>query len=329
MSDEEEEFLKAIRLNPADDTARLVYADWLDEHADPPPCPKCKGTGLRPKVLASDANDYSCSKCGEKSNMYGHWRPNSGWACEPPECKECKGSRAIPTTNSDRAEYIRLQCELRKYPKQANWLEQMPVDQWKGGGEEGELLRRLAPLVKRNTELEKLHVRDCATWSREFISSIFGVGWINTSANWQWFWSRGFISEIHLPTESFFTFAAKIFAFQPITRVRFTDKDHWTEEGQEVLPEDDRSFCWWDRTPYRVEQDGPFDPGNIPTELFEIMWKNNPANRCEDSMSPEAGRWLRWDEPEIPQEELSAAGVEWGRKAAGLPPLRSCPSSMV
>jgi uncharacterized protein (TIGR02996 family) len=28
-------FLRAIRKNPDDDTARLVFADWLDEHDDP------------------------------------------------------------------------------------------------------------------------------------------------------------------------------------------------------------------------------------------------------------------------------------------------------
>lgn len=32
---EEAAFLSAIRENPADDTARLVYADWLDEQGDP------------------------------------------------------------------------------------------------------------------------------------------------------------------------------------------------------------------------------------------------------------------------------------------------------
>ncbi len=28
-------FLSAIRADPADDTTRLVYADWLDERDDP------------------------------------------------------------------------------------------------------------------------------------------------------------------------------------------------------------------------------------------------------------------------------------------------------
>lgn len=35
MTTDEEAFLKAIADQPADDTARLVYADWLDEHGDP------------------------------------------------------------------------------------------------------------------------------------------------------------------------------------------------------------------------------------------------------------------------------------------------------
>jgi uncharacterized protein (TIGR02996 family) len=32
---DEDAFLAKIRENPADDTARLVYADWLDEHGQP------------------------------------------------------------------------------------------------------------------------------------------------------------------------------------------------------------------------------------------------------------------------------------------------------
>mgnify|MGYP001071086375 CR=1 FL=1 len=34
MSADEDAFLAAIRSNPADDTPRLVYADWLDERGD-------------------------------------------------------------------------------------------------------------------------------------------------------------------------------------------------------------------------------------------------------------------------------------------------------
>jgi uncharacterized protein (TIGR02996 family) len=32
---EEAAFLMALKASPADDTARLVYADWLDDHDQP------------------------------------------------------------------------------------------------------------------------------------------------------------------------------------------------------------------------------------------------------------------------------------------------------
>ena len=35
MSSAHDAFLQAIREAPEDDTPRLVYSDWLDEHGDP------------------------------------------------------------------------------------------------------------------------------------------------------------------------------------------------------------------------------------------------------------------------------------------------------
>lgn len=54
MSDEAA-FLNALRANPADDTVRLVYADWLDEHGEP-----AKAEYLRLVVaLARAETDYA------------------------------------------------------------------------------------------------------------------------------------------------------------------------------------------------------------------------------------------------------------------------------
>jgi uncharacterized protein (TIGR02996 family) len=303
---DEEEFLKAIRANPADDTVRLVYADYLEEH--PKVCPMCRGQG----------------------SFFGPPRKNeSGGFTYGEKCGHCKGAKTVDdSTRSDRAEYIRLQCELRKYAPQANWLELMPVDQWTGGGEEGKLLRRLEPLVRRHADLSKKYVRDCGQWSREFIESVFGLSWLQSSATWQWMWVRGFVSEVYLPSEDFFRQALTLFQLQPITRVVLTDKSPW--EGQNIIPEDDRSFCWWLETPHRITQDGPNDPGNIPAPLFEIMWKANKGNQCKDNFSDDLdGRWLRWDDSAIPGEELSAACVDYARRLAGLPELRPCPLSMM
>lgn len=75
--------LRAILLCPADDTARLVFADWLDEHAGTSgytPCPECKGEG----------------------------RPSRQY---PLLCRKCGGTGLVPASNgfAERAEFIRAQ----------------------------------------------------------------------------------------------------------------------------------------------------------------------------------------------------------------------------
>jgi len=52
---EESAFLEALQADPADDTVRLVYADWLDEHAEP-----AKAEYLRlVATLAHATEDYA------------------------------------------------------------------------------------------------------------------------------------------------------------------------------------------------------------------------------------------------------------------------------
>lgn len=50
---EDEAFIRAIVDNPGDDTARLVYADWLDEHDDP------RGAYLRAEHEAAESGDIA------------------------------------------------------------------------------------------------------------------------------------------------------------------------------------------------------------------------------------------------------------------------------
>ena len=59
----ESDLLKAVLAAPADDTPRLVYADWLEEYAGDIACPTCHGSGKEsvyqggggPSSLARDA----------------------------------------------------------------------------------------------------------------------------------------------------------------------------------------------------------------------------------------------------------------------------------
>lgn len=96
----ERALLKAILLNPDDDTPRLVYADWLEERDTVSvPCPQCIGTG------SHALNPY------ELAQRYGTHR--AGVILAAARCGICHGTGNVPdTANADRAEFIRVQCEL-------------------------------------------------------------------------------------------------------------------------------------------------------------------------------------------------------------------------
>lgn len=52
-------FLAAIRLTPADDVARLVFADWLDEQDDPACKPKAQFIRLEQRTLEERKNRFA------------------------------------------------------------------------------------------------------------------------------------------------------------------------------------------------------------------------------------------------------------------------------
>lgn len=78
--------LRGVLLRPADDTARLVYADWLDEHAGTVPCVKCEGTRIQ-RVVGG----------------YG-------------DCSDCRETGTVSDGCAERAEFIRVQIEWERTP---------------------------------------------------------------------------------------------------------------------------------------------------------------------------------------------------------------------
>jgi uncharacterized protein (TIGR02996 family) len=79
--------LRAILDAPEDDAPRLVYADWLDEHAGPVACDYCGGRDQCPKGDGTFDEHWHCPRCDGKSNGY-----------------------------AERAEFIRVQCRLAQRP---------------------------------------------------------------------------------------------------------------------------------------------------------------------------------------------------------------------
>lgn len=85
---DERALVRGIIANPADFTARLVFADWLQENAEPlQTCPKCKGARCvrQPRGVAIE-----CDRC------------------------DCTGT--VSDGRAERAELIRVQCELARLP---------------------------------------------------------------------------------------------------------------------------------------------------------------------------------------------------------------------
>jgi hypothetical protein len=76
-------FKRAILENPAEDTPRLVYADWLDEHAGFIKCPYCYGDGILGPIAGIPKG----------------------------ECEDCKGTGEVSDKSRERASFIRAQVQ--------------------------------------------------------------------------------------------------------------------------------------------------------------------------------------------------------------------------
>jgi uncharacterized protein (TIGR02996 family) len=92
MTTDELALLAAVLADPGDATPRLVYADWLDEHAGFEECTRCKDRG-------AVGWDY----------VNGMGNPPKVYTC--PECT-APGYVPKPDGRAARAEFIRVQCEL-------------------------------------------------------------------------------------------------------------------------------------------------------------------------------------------------------------------------
>lgn len=79
--------LKAILATPDNDLPRLVYADWLEERAGTVTCGRCSGTG----------NTHNSDTISDPAAF---------------PCPACSGSGRVPDGNAERAEFIRVQCEI-------------------------------------------------------------------------------------------------------------------------------------------------------------------------------------------------------------------------
>lgn len=94
-SDNEKALRRAVIANPDDDTARLVFADCIQENAEMIRCKRCYGTGKR-----DPAEHYT---------TVVRYKPKPG-----SRCRACGGSGVLPDGREQYAEFIRSQVDAAK-----------------------------------------------------------------------------------------------------------------------------------------------------------------------------------------------------------------------
>lgn len=169
---DEAALLRSILEEPANDTPRLVYADWLEERAGTTICSRCDGHRFieYPEPTYSGTSKTTCFRCG--------------------------GTGRIPNGYAERAEFIRVQCELSRNPNADHKLAVRAA----------KLLDTFSPANPIGQTNER--------------------AWRGSEAFWgqvQCRWSRGFVYRISLTHEAFVRHVANLFARQPIDTVVFAD----------------------------------------------------------------------------------------------------------
>lgn len=178
---EQEFFIRAICESPDDDTPRLVYADWQDEHAASTPCPHCAYDG--------------CVNWGKI-------------------CTDCGGSHQLSNGFAERAEFIRVQCELARLGDECSTDDPdycQKFNHWSGlRRRERELLREDGPLSKE--------------FSRYF-STPEGQGFWIGDVCFHAIFRRGFLEQIAgVSWDVWLKYAGVLLAAQPIRKVRLTTR---------------------------------------------------------------------------------------------------------
>ncbi len=88
--------LRGIRAHPADTGRRLIYADWLDDHAE-------------------SARGPDCGNC-DAGRVETDYDPASDRYRSTRSCGCCQGTGVLPHWYAERAEFIRLHCQLAGLP---------------------------------------------------------------------------------------------------------------------------------------------------------------------------------------------------------------------
>ena len=193
MSDMARAFLADVLAHPGDDAPRLIYADWLDEHAGMIPCPECRGPVRK--------------------------NPPGG------VCPICFSRATVPDGRAARAEFIRVQCELAKTPdhRRVGRGEDEVVDNPRFF----ELHSRARELLKANWPRWDWGLEVVLASDEESLLLRAGQEYQHPVLSLR----RGFVEAVTCTAADWLAHGDAVRQAQPVTRVRLTTILRWGPEG--------------------------------------------------------------------------------------------------
>jgi uncharacterized protein (TIGR02996 family) len=195
-------FVAAIADAPGDDLPRLIYADWLDEHAGAVACRGCDGTG-----------------------QTGHGGVRFG----AKDCPACRGTGRVSDGRAEHARLIRAQCRLAALERGA----------WEPAGDtKEELDAKWAARCREIDELRHVQGRELAFLGGWYWSLPPCLNWADhRQAGWAaGLVHRGFVQWVRLPAAELPRVGGQLLAAQPVERFECPSAGGWPALAVRVVP---------------------------------------------------------------------------------------------
>lgn len=282
--------LHAIRLHPAEDTPRLIYADWLDENAEP---------------------GNSCGRCRGRGETVAHWQSTSDTWGSVDRCCDCDGTGRVSDGRRERAEFIRIQIRIAGLRAACGCGGYTAL---RGGGQHHngpcDVGRERDEQPDGTSRPAMLRARENALW-REWSRRWFGWG-----TGTDTFGSaltpnevdprirRGFVAEVRMTLAAFMDAAKGLFSVHPIDTVVLTDREP-AAVGGDIRPR----YTWTTR-----------EIALVAAQAWVLPWVLWSRVREQTSRSPPPV-FMEFASRGAALATLSAVCVAYGRGLAGLPPL--------
>lgn len=300
---ERDALLRAVLADPADDTVRLAFADWLDENGESERAEFIRVQVELAKLESIDLGEVNPIGPPTPSDLHTLIVQSNRVTDQALHhtVRYCDQGTTVPQFGkivSISGEYVGLPRPDRVAVTVAR------LSGWEGLPREKELRKRERELLAAGNAKQWL---GALNGLRPWWSEMKGCGWqvLPDGAVYAEF-TRGFVSRVTLTQADFLRHAGGIFAAHPVTAVTLSDREPDVRAGMRGINDD-----WFDWFPPGTED--RYARARLSEDLWWALLRTRGVVREPYCLGHETR--------DLALAALSAACVAYGRELAGLPPL--------